>query len=90
MDVFHFPPSLTIVNVNHALFSSLLLKFEYTFLFFFSFFFEREGMSGVGAERDWRERIQSRLCIVRIDTDAGLKLTNREIVTRAEVRRLTS
>ena len=37
-------------------------------------------MSWGGAERE-KERIASRLCTVSAESDAGLELTNREIVT---------
>ena len=57
---------------------------------FFSLFivFDREKE----AEREQgrgRHRIRSRLRAVRTEPDAGLKPTNREVMTAAEVRRLT-
>ena len=45
-----------------------------------------ECTSGGGAERG-RERIPSRLHAVSAEPDVGLKLTNREITTRAEINR---
>ena len=58
------------------------------------FIFEREreptweGQRERERERE-RERIPSRLLTGRAESNAGLKLTNREIMTLAEVRRLT-
>ena len=48
-------------------------------------------MSGAGAERqgDTESEAGSRLWAVSTEPDAGLKLTNGEIMTRAEVGRLT-
>ena len=48
-------------------------------------------MSGDGAERegDTESEAGSRLWAVSTEPDAGLKLTDREIMTWAEVRRLT-
>ena len=42
---------------------------------------------GGGTERG--ERIPSRLCVVSAEPDAGLDLTNHEIVTGAETKNLT-
>ena len=58
---------------------------------FLKIYFERERedvhTSGRGAEREGgREKIPSRLRTVSIKPDVGLKPTNREIMTRAEVR----
>ena len=48
-------------------------------------------MSGEGAERegDTESEAGSRLLAVSTEPDAGLELTDREIVTRAQVGRLT-
>ena len=40
---------------------------------------QRESMGGGRGERE-RERIPSRLCTVSVEPDAGLELTDREIV----------
>ena len=42
-------------------------------------------MNGGGAEREG-EKIPSRLCAVSAEPDAGLKLTNPEIMTWAEIK----
>ena len=49
-------------------------------------------MSGGGAERegDTESEAGSRLSAVSTEPDAGLELTNREIMTLAEVRRSTN
>ena len=62
------------------------------FLFFFSLFiFDSVSMSWGGAERegDTESEAGSRLQAVSTDSDAGLELTNYEIMTWAEVGRLT-
>ena len=48
-------------------------------------------MSRGGAERegDKESKAGSRLCAVSTEPNAGLELTNCEIMTRAEVERLT-
>ena len=52
---------------------------------------ERENMSRGGAERqgDTESEAGSRLRAVSTEPDAGLKLGNHKIMTRAEVGRLT-
>ena len=52
---------------------------------------ERESTSGGRAERegDTESEAGSRLWAVNTEPDAGLELTNHEIMTRAEVRRST-
>ena len=52
---------------------------------------ERESLSRGGTERegDTESETGSRLRAVSTEPDAGLELTNREIMTRAEVGRLT-
>ena len=45
------------------------------------FIFERKRMSGGGAGRGWVQRILSQLCADNREPDAGLKLTNQEIMT---------
>ena len=52
---------------------------------------ERQGMSRGGAEREGDTECEagSRLRAVGTEPDAGLELTDREIMTRAEVRRPT-
>ena len=58
----------------------------------FLFIFETESMSGGGAERegDTESEAGSRLRAVSTKPDAGLELTDREIMTWAEVRCLTN
>ena len=61
----------------------------HSFAYFLKFiYFERERVCmhmhvqvGAGAERERRERIPSRLFAVSMEPDAGLSLTNREIMT---------
>ena len=52
---------------------------------------ERQSLSGGGAERqeDTESKAGSRLWTVSAEPDMGLKPTNREIMTCAEVGRLT-
>ena len=52
---------------------------------------QRQSTSGGGAEReeDTESEVASRLSAVSTEPDAGLKLMDGEIMTRAEVRRLT-
>ena len=51
---------------------------------------QREHEQGRGRERGRQEsEAGSRLWVVSTEPDAGLELTNREIMTRAEVGRLT-
>ena len=65
------------------------------FLFFLTFIYfwdrERQSMNGGGAERqgDTESEAGSRLWAVSPEPNAGLEFTDREIVTWAEVRRLT-
>ena len=56
------------------------------------FVFGRERVSRGGAERegDTESESGSRFWAVSTETDAGLELTNREIMTRAEVERLAN
>ena len=53
---------------------------------------ERQSMSGGGAERegDTESEAGSRLWAVSTEPDVGLELTDREIMTWVEVRRLTN
>ena len=44
---------------------------------------------GAGREGDTESKEGSRLCAICTEPDAGLKPTDREIMTRAEVRSLT-
>ena len=55
------------------------------------FIFERERKRewGKGRERERGQRIRSRLCTDSREPDVRLELTNQEITTRVEVRRLT-
>ena len=48
----------------------------------FYFIFERQSMSGVGAERDGDtgSKADSRVCAVSTEPDAGLELTNCKIL----------
>ena len=68
----------------------LFLKFFLKFVFYF-WDRERQSMNGGGAERDGDTESEagSRLWAISKEPDAGLKLTDREIVTWAEVGRLT-
>ena len=64
------------------------------FIYFFKVYFwdrERQSMNRAGAERegDTESETGSRLWAVSTEPDAGLELTDREIVTWAEVGRLT-
>ena len=52
------------------------------------FILEREGVSRGGAQREG-DRIGSRLQAVSTGPNAGLELMSCEIMTRADVRRLT-
>ena len=57
-------------------------------IFFNVYFWERQSMSGGGAERGWG-KIPSRLWALSTEPNAGLLPTNCEIVTWAEVGRFT-
>ena len=61
------------------------------FIYFWQRERERQGMSGGGAERegDTESETGSRLWAVSTEPDTGLELTDREIVTWAEVGHLT-
>ena len=61
------------------------------FFFFNLFLRERQSVSGGGAERegDTESEAGSGLRAVSTEPDAGLELTDLEIVTRAEVGRST-
>ena len=65
------------------------LIFFLTFIYFWDR--ERQSMNGGGAERegDTEWEAGSRLWAISPEPDAGLKLTDREIATWAEVGRLT-
>ena len=72
--------------------SILFYFFIFIFLTFIYFWdTERQSMSGAGAERegDTESEADSRLWAISPEPDAGLKLRDREIVTWAEVGRLT-
>ena len=73
--------------------SALNLHFKKKFFFFLTFiyFWDRDGAwTGEGqGEGDTESETGSRLWAVSTEPDAGLELTNREIVTWAEVGRLT-
>ena len=61
---------------------------------FFNIYFERErerssASRGVGQRDRERERIPSRLRAINAEPDAGLRLTNREIMTWAETKSRT-
>ena len=60
-------------------------------MFYFIFERQRDSMSGGGAERegDTESKAGSRLRAVSTEPDAGLELTACEIMTWAEVGRLT-
>ena len=75
-----------------ALFIIWLLFFFLIFLMFIYFWDrERQSASGGGAERegDTESETGSRLWAVSTEPDAGLEPTNHEIMTWAEVGRLT-
>ena len=57
----------------------------------FIYFWERESESGGGTEKqgDTESKAGSRLRAVSTEPDAGLELTSREMMTWAEVGRLT-
>ena len=61
-------------------------------IFVFAFERERQSVSGGRAERegDTESEAGSRLRAVSTEPDAGLELTNREIMTCTEFRRLTN
>ena len=68
----------------------------YFILFYFSTFIyfwdrERQSMNGGGAEREGDTELEtgSTLWAISTEPDAGLELTDREIMTWAEVGRLT-
>ena len=64
---------------------------HFLFFIFLNVYFLRESVSGggVGREGDTESKAGSRLRAVSTETNAGLEPTNREIMTRAKVRRLT-
>ena len=71
-------------------FPFFFLKFFFlTFIYFWDR--ERQSMNGGGAERegDTESEAGSRLQAISPEPDARLELTDHEIVTRAEVGRLT-
>ena len=68
-------------------FSCFVLIFFYTL-----FTFDRQNTSGGGAERDngdTESEAGSKLWAVSTEPDAGLELTNHEVMTWAKVGRLT-
>ena len=67
------------------------LNFFFNVFYFIFWDTERQSMNGGGAEReeDTESETGSRLWAISPEPDAGLKLTDREIVTWAEVGRLT-
>ena len=62
------------------------------FFLVFVYFWDRESVNGGGAEReeDIESEVGSRLWAVSTEPDVGLELTNREIMTCAEVAHLTN
>ena len=70
---------------------NIVILVNNSFSFFFNVHFERESMSRGGAEReeDTESEAGSRLWAVSTEPDAGLELTNREIMTWANVGHLT-
>ena len=74
-------------------YGSFFLIFIYFIFLTFIYFWDRErqSMNGGGAERvgDTESEAGSRLRAVITEPDVGLKLTDREIMTWAEVGRLT-
>ena len=64
---------------------------QFLFKCFYLFLRQRQSMSRGGAERegDTESETGSRLWAVSTEPDAGLELTDREIMTWAEVGRLT-
>ena len=76
--------------------SLFLQPLFFYFLFFFNIYLflrlrQRQSMSGGGAGRegDTGSETGSRLRAVSTEPDSGLELTDRDIMTRAEVGRLT-
>ena len=69
---------------------SFFFNFFSTFIYFFGDR-ERQSMNGGGSERegDTESEAGSRLRAVSTEPDVGLELTDREIMTQAEVGRLT-
>ena len=67
------------------------LKKNFFLMFIYFWCRERQSMSGGGSERegDTESEAGSRLQAVSTEPDAGLELTNREIMTWAEVGRST-
>ena len=77
-----------------SIYHSSVVKVFFSLIFkniLFIFDRERQSTNGGGAERegDTESEAGSGLRAVSPGPDAGLELTNREIVTRAEVRRST-
>ena len=77
-------------------FFKLFIYFFFLKIFFFNVYLflrqrERQSMNGGGAEREGDTELEagSRLWAISPEPDAGLKLTDREIVTWAEVGPLT-
>ena len=79
--------------IRNFLLSSTPLFFFFNFFFNVYSFFDRERqrVSGGGAERegDTESKAGSRLRAVSTEPDAGLELTDREIMTWAKVGRST-
>ena len=75
-------------EINPKLVKAILVFFL-TFIYFWDR--ERQSMNGGGSERegDTESETGSRLWAISTEPDAGLELMNREIVTWAEVGRLT-
>ena len=73
----------------------LFIFFKWKKNFFYIYLFlrdrKRQSVNGGGAEREGETESEagSRLWAVSTEPDAGLKLTNREIVNQAEVGHLT-
>ena len=70
---------------------NMLAHFIFFFIFLTFIYISRDSVSGGGAEREGdTESVEgSRLWTDSTEPDAGLKLTDREIMSWAEVRRLT-
>ena len=74
------------------LFKSLTMRNTFFLMFIYFWDRERQSMSGGGAERegDTESEAGSRVWAVSTEPDAGLELTDWEIMTWAEVRRSTN
>ena len=78
---------LQVINIKKKVYLFFLEFFTFRF-YFIHFERDRESEQGRGREGG-RERIPNRLRIVSVEPEVGLELTNREIMTWAQVGRST-